>query len=30
LAMIFLAAETLLIRYYKTNKISVSQPTDSN
>jgi hypothetical protein len=30
LAMIFLAAETLLIRYYKTNKTSVLQPTDSN
>ncbi|WP_224746682.1 BatA domain-containing protein [Mucilaginibacter rigui] len=28
LALIFLAAEILLIRYFKTNKISVSQATD--
>ncbi|RYU92531.1 hypothetical protein EWM62_03615 [Mucilaginibacter terrigena] len=30
LALIFLAAETLLIRYYKTNKTSFSQPADIN
>ncbi len=30
LALIFLAAETLLIRYYKTGKTNVTQPADIN
>jgi hypothetical protein len=30
LALIFLAAETLLIRYYKTNQTNASQPADTN
>lgn len=30
LALVFLAAETLLIRYYKTNKTNVSKPVNTN